>query len=307
MNGRRASLVHRAEYALTAAALALTARLSDVATARLAGAIGRLGYRPLGIRRDVVEANLRLAYPDREDDWIRNTAVAAYAHLARETIATLRCGRIGPAAALEQTDVEGLDAVRTALDAGRGVLILAGHLGNWELGGAAVAAHGLPMDAVTRRLSNPLSDAAILAARNRFGIHCIDRSEATRRGIESLRANRLLTLVADQDARDGGIFVPFFGRPASTPRGPAVLALRTGAPAFFMEPLRMSSGRLRVRLLPIDPAAARPDARADTRTITLAYVQALEAAVRRAPDQYLWHHRRWKTRSPEEPLSGRPV
>lgn len=306
MSHRPPRVGHRIEYALTAAGLRATGLLSDTAAARLAGSLGRLGYRPLGIRRAVVETNLRIAWPDKPEDWIRRTAAASYAHLARETLATLRAGRVGAAAALAQADVHGLDAVRAALDAGSGVLLLAGHLGNWELGGAAIAAHGVPFDAVVRRQNNPLSDAAILAARERFGIHCIERSSATRRGLESLRANRLLALVADQDARGGGIFVPFFGRPASTPRGPAVLALRTGARLFLMEPLRMPDGRLRVRVLPIEVQPSGVTG-ADARSITRAYVHALETAIRQAPEQYLWHHRRWKTAPSEEPRRDESV
>jgi len=294
---RSPTLAHRFEFAAIRATVGASRLVSAGLATRIAGGTGRLGYRPLGIRRKVVDANLEIAFPDRDVAWRRRVAADSYAHLAAEGLATLRCAPGGRQAVLEQAWLDGADTLQAALDLGRGVIILAGHLGNWELGVGTIAASGFPLDAVARRQNNPLFDRAILEARAGFGIRCIERSRATRPSLESLRANRLLTLIADQDARRRGIFVPFFSRLASTPRGPAVFALRTGAPMLLMEPLRMADGRLRVRMLPIEVELSG-DAEEDTRSITAAYARTLEASVRSAPEQYLWQHRRWKTRPP---------
>ena len=303
---REASFGQRAEYALFRAVVGGGLLLRPGAAGRVAGGAGRFGYRVLRIRRHVVDSNLRLAFPDRDAAWIRRTAAASYAHLARETLATLWYSRAGIAALRRDSNVEGLEAFRDALDAGRGAILLAGHLGNWELGTALVAGNGFPVDAVVRRQRNPLFDRAINNSRTGFGMRIIDRTDSTRAILAALRENRVVALIADQDARDSGFFVPFFGRPASSPRGPAVLALRTGAPLILMVPLRRPDGRLHVRFRRID-AGRDGGPGSDAYAVTARFARELEAAVREAPEQYLWHHRRWKTRPPEEPASRRPV
>lgn len=290
---RRAA--HRAEYALVRLARLVDRLLGPRLSGRLAGLVGRFAYRPLGIRRGVVEEQLLLAFPDRAEEWRRRTASAAYEHLGREGIMLLRLSRLGRDDVIAVTHVDGLDALRSAVAAGRGAVLVTGHFGNWEIGGASVAARGVPLDVVARRQANPLVDRLINEARERLGMTVIPGDGATRAALRSLRRGRAVALVADQDARAQGIFVPFFGRPASTHRGPAVLALRTGAPVFMGTAVRGPDGRYRVtiREVPV-PGGDDPEERADRLTAELA--AALEAAIREEPGQYLWQHRRWKTR-----------
>lgn len=291
---QRPTLAHRLEYGAVVTAVATSRLLPDRTLSSLAAATGRLGYR-LGIRRKVVDANLRIAFPERDDAWRATIAMRSYAHLARETIATLHAAPGGQQAAMAQSYLEGGDALSDALDRGRGIVLVAGHLGNWELGAATLAGSGFPLDAIARRQNNPLFDRAMLKTRTGFGFRVIERHSAARPSLEALRANHVLTLIADQDARAAGVFVPFFSRLASTPRGPAVFALRTGAPLFLMEPLRQPDGRLRVRVLPLEFEASG-DTEADTYTVIATFASALERSIRSAPEQYLWQHRRWKTR-----------
>ncbi|HEX6939037.1 MAG TPA: lysophospholipid acyltransferase family protein [Longimicrobiales bacterium] len=300
MSGRAPRLRHRIEYVLFRTAAAAAAIAGDAAAGRLMAAAGRLAYAPLGIRRRAVEAHLRRAFPERDDAWIRDTAAAAYAHLGREGAAMIRLASLDREHILARTEVEGLEAFRAALEPGRGIVLVTGHLGNWEIGGAALAARGIPIDGVAQRQSNPLFDRAIVAARERLGMRVIERSRAVREGLRALRAGRVVALVADQDARRAGVFVPFFGHPASTHRGPATLALRTGAPLFLGTALRSPHGGYRVRLEPVE-VDRHGDPDDVVRRLTAAFTARLEAAIRAAPDQYLWHHRRWKTRPPEEP------
>lgn len=270
---------------------------------RLAAALGRLAYRPLGIRAAVVEDQLRRAFPERDAAWVRRTASASYAHLGREAMSMLRLSRLtaDDVRAVTQLD-EGFEELRAAVEAGAGAIMVTGHFGNWEIGGAALAARGIPLDVVARRQANPLTDRLINAARERLGMRVIATGDATRGSLRSLRAGRVLALVADQDARQAGIFIPFLGRPASTFRGPALLALRSGAPVFIGTAVRTPDGTYRVRIRRIEwPEADDPESR--LRALTAAHVAALEAAVRERPDQYLWHHRRWKTR-PENGNGG---
>lgn len=285
---------HHLEYALILLARGLDRILGARLSGWLAAALGRLVYRPLGIRRGVVEEQLRRAFPDRDEGWRRDVARASYEHLGREGMMLLRLSRLGPDDVIAVTDVDGLDALRAAVEDGRGAVLVTGHFGNWEIGGAGVAARGIPVDAVVQRQANPHFDRLINRAREQLGIRVIQRGGATKDGLRSLRGGRVVALVADQDARSRGVFVPFFGRPASTHRGPAVLALRTGAPVFMGTAVRRGDGRyaVTIREIPV-PAAGDPEEQIDRLTAALA--AALESAVREEPGQYLWQHRRWKT------------
>lgn len=286
---------HRIEYGLVLLARAFDRILGPRLAGGLAALMGRFAYRPLGIRATVVEEQLRRAFPGRDAAWQRRTARAAYEHLGREGMMLLRLSRLGREDVIAATEVVGLDALEAAVRAGKGAVMVTGHLGNWEIGGASVAARGVPLDVVAQRQANPLFDRLINRARERLGMTVVRRGGATREALRSLRRGRVVALVADQDARRRGVFVPFFGRPASTHRGPAVLALRSGAPVFMGTAVRRGDGGYRITIheIPV-PAGADLEERADRLTAELA--AALEAAVREEPGQYLWHHRRWKTR-----------
>jgi Kdo2-lipid IVA lauroyltransferase/acyltransferase len=120
-----------------------------------------------------------------------------------------------------------------------------------------------------------------------------------RRVYETLRAGGWVCMLADQDARGAGVFVPFFGRPASTPAGPARIALKAGAPIVMGFVTRRADGRLALDLEPAleRPAADDPD---PVRTLTARHTAQLERRVRMRPEQWFWLHRRWKTRPPAE-------
>ena len=199
----------------------------------------------------------------------------------------------------EATEVHGLEALRSAVEEGRGGVVVTGHLGSWEMGGAALAVRGIPVDAVALVQANPLFDRDLVEARNRLGMEVIRRGDAARAALRSLRAGRVPALVADQNARTAPLFVPFFGVPAATFRGPALFALRSGAPLFLGLCVRTSRHphryRVELREVSVEPSGELDD---DVRGLTEAWVAALEAGIRSAPEQYFWQHKRWKTRPP---------
>jgi len=293
---------HRAEYALVLLARGLDHLLGPRLSGALVAALGRFVYTRLGIRAKVVDNQLREAFPDRDRAWREAVARSAYEHLGREGMMMLRLSRLGVEDVLAATEVEGLDALRAAVDAGTGAVVMTGHFGNWEIGGASVAARGIPLDVVAQRQANPLFDRLINRMRARLGMTVIRRGGATREVLRSLKRGRAVALVADQDARSRGVYVPFFGRPASTHRGPAILALRSGAPVFMGTAVRRDDGGYLVRLRPVPiPDGDDFDERADR--LTAALTETLESAVREEPGQYLWQHRRWKS----VPEPGTPV
>jgi KDO2-lipid IV(A) lauroyltransferase len=253
------------------------------------------------VRRKVVEEHLAHAFPEKDDAWRSRVARASYRHLGREGVATFRWARLSPEEIRERTEVEGLEVLEAAVREERGVVLVTGHFGNWEIGGATVAAYGVPMDVIARRQRNPLFDREINRARERLKMRVIERGEARRKVLRSLRQGRVVAFVGDQDARHKGVFVDFLGRRASTARGAAFFALRTGCPLVAAFMCRKSGFPQRYRLsvcrIPLDPTN---DQEADVLRLTEAHTRHLEAQVREHPEQYFWQHRRWKTRPPED-------
>lgn len=289
---------HRIEYAAFRVVLAGSGMLSDARAAALGAALGRLGY-PIGIRRAVVLHNLRIAFPGADAAWIERTARASYEHLGRETMMMLRLATMSRADLIERTRTVNEDAAAEAVARGRGIVVVAGHLGNWEIGAAMMAARGYPVDVIAKRAANPLFYDKVLTARERLGVGVIDFQRATRQALHALRAGRAVAFAADQHAGRAGLRVPFFGRLASTYRGPALMALRTDAAMFLSIPLRLADGTYEITLEPI-PVERSGDMEADVLRLTTTYTRRLEAAVRSHPEQYVWQHRRWRTPPPTQ-------
>ena len=305
--GRRAaeaprhSPAHRVEYALARtlerAVATLPERASDAVGARVGALAGALG-----LRRKVVESNLRLAFPEQPEDWIARTTRAAYEHLGRETAVILRLSRLDRQAVVDRTVPVGWDELEGALGEGKGVLLVTGHFGNWELAAATVASRGVPIAAIVRRQGNRLVDERLDLLRRRLGVETISQGEAPSRVPRILRRNGVVGIVGDQDARRAGVFVPFFGRPASTHRGPALFALRLEAAVFACVSRRLPGPGVRYETSGHRiPVLRTGDLEADVRTLTAALAAALEAEIRKAPEQYFWFHRRWKSSHRAEP------
>ena len=291
---------HRVEYGLARAVASSISALPDGVADAVGRRLGRTAYR-LGIRRSAAENNLALAFPEADPDWQRDIALGAYEHLGREAVAMLHLARMDVATIREHTLVQGWDEVEGGLDEGRGVIFATGHFGNWEVAAASVAARGVPMAAIVKRQHNPLVNTWVDDIRRGLGIETITRGAAPRRVPRFLRAGGAVGIVGDQDAGRSGVFVPFFGRAASTHRGAALFALRLGAPLFASTARRLPGPEVRYELTAERIEITRTgDLEADTLRLTAAIAARLEAAVRSAPEQYFWFHRRWKTTPPEE-------
>ena len=296
------TFAHRAEYAALRGAVAAMERLSFSSAGRIGARIGSLGFSPLNIRRDVVERQLRAALPERDAADIERIARAAYAHLGRTSIETAILPSYSSAQIIDLFEsVQGWELVEKKLALGKGLILVTGHLGNWELGGAYIAARGLPIDAVARHMANPLFDGYLTKTRERIGMTVIHDEDAVKRVPRALRTGHAIAFLFDQGAVGlASTWVPFFGRFAKTPRGPAVFALRLGAPVMFGVALRQPSGRYQLSFEPIE-VVETGDREADVDRIVADYSSVLERWIRRAPEQYLWHHRRWKHQRPGTP------
>jgi KDO2-lipid IV(A) lauroyltransferase len=283
------------EHAGVQLAMGLAGALPEPAAVWIGRAFGRAAWR-LGVRRRVALENIARAYgADGDPAAELRLGRASYEHLGTSFIEFLRLPRLTPATLRDRLVLDGGEHFRGALAGGRGAVVASGHLGNWELMIACVAASGFPATCVVQPLRNRRVEALVERVRGGAGIEVVRRGMALRRLRAVLAANRLLLFLCDQDARRRGVFVPFFDVPASTPKGAAQVAVRLGVPFIPAFGWREAGGRHRVV---VHPPLAVPtgDEESAVRGLLAGFTARLEAAVRVAPEQYWWAHRRWKTR-----------
>ena len=273
---------------------------------RIGENLGTIGYKPLRIRKDVVEKQIAAAFPEMTHAQVQTVARASFAHLGRTAIETALLPGLGTKGLLDLvTQVDGWEYVERARAGGRGVVLMAGHHGNWELLAGYVAARGIPLDVIARGMANPLFDSYLNGIRRALGMTVVHDSEAVKRTPRALREGRAVGFVADQGVLGlASTYVNFFGRPAKTPRGAAVFALRFNAPVLFFDALRQPDGRYQVIVEPVE-VSLTGDREADVDAIITRFTELLEKWVRRVPAQYFWQHRRWKRQPPDTPLELR--
>jgi KDO2-lipid IV(A) lauroyltransferase len=192
--------------------------------------------------------------------------------------------------------------VRELLRRRRPVIVITGHFGGWEVAGYTLAALGFRSVALYRPLDNPYVDAYVQGVRRRRGLRLLSKRGATEELDDILSAGVPVSFVADQDAGRKGLFVDFFGRPASTYKAPGLLAMQYDAPLAVATARRLDRPfTFEVKVQRIIEPEEWSDADDPLRWITREYNRALEDAIAEAPEQYLWVHRRWKHRPPGEP------
>ena len=298
---RPASLWHRigqrAVAALVAIVGGLAGRLPLGAAQGLGAGLGRIAYCILPGRRRVALDNLTLVYGDTLSPGARVTlARQSFEHLG---ITAMECCRLffGPAERLlGRVRGQGMEHIGQAMAHGRGVFFLTGHFGNWELLAATHGLAGFGLSVVVRPLDNPYLDALIARARERSGLRAISKRDAVQGVRAALARGECIGILLDQDAGREGVFVPFMGRPASTSRALAVLAIKTRAPVVPAFIHRLPDGGHELVLDPEIPLAITGDLDHDIEVNTARYTEAIERHVRAHPEQWFWVHRRWKSR-----------
>ena len=252
-------------------------------------------------RRRALE-HVALAFPDLD--------VNTRARIVREAFAQLgdAAAEIAHVDALRKRfdevvrfDAASRSAIEGALAEGRGVIVVAGHIGNWELLGFYLASRGYPVWTLARAQADPRLDGWVRRFRESRGVHTILRHEAgaAKAMLRAFRDGAILGFFLDQDTDVAGVFVPFFGRDAWTPSGAAVMALRTGAAVVVATMHREADHRhaLRIERAHYDASGPRDDA---VLRFTAELTARLESAIRREPAQWVWMHQRWKRRPPDE-------
>jgi KDO2-lipid IV(A) lauroyltransferase len=267
--------------------------------ARWVGAgVGRAGYRVLSRLRQVGARNLRLAFPEKSAGEREAILRRVYRNLGWLLAEFCQMRDYTAERASGFIRYEGLENYRKARDKGQGVLVLTGHLGAWELSSFYHSLMGTPMGVVIRRLDNPMVDAYVNRIRCLHGNRVIHKDDFARGLIASMRAGETVGILMDTNMTPPqGVFVPFFGVAACTASGMARVAQKTGAvvvPGFLLWAER--EGRYVLRFGEEIAMVDTGNAEADSVMNTAIFTAVLERYIREYPDQWLWMHRRWKTR-----------
>ena len=295
-----------------AALVGLIALIPRGPAVRLGALLGGLGFRLFGDARRLALRHLALAFPEKTEAERADITRRMFVHLGMSAmeITSIR----SYADQIERYMEIDPAPLRTALAQGKGIVFVTGHLGNWELMARAVAKVGAPVSAVAKRGGDARLMGLIEGWRQDGAITTLWREDAStaRALLRVFKENRVLGLLCDQDTNVQGVWVPFFGRPAWSPRAPADLALRTGAPILVgtshRKGERPGDGFLfEMTAVPYDPRPA--DKEAEVVRITAACQAVLEDAIRRHPADWVWMHERWKTQPvpPSQSSSPPPI
>jgi len=293
----------RLEYGLVWLIVKLMGLLPRSAARGVGAAIGWVAFLSMGRLRRTALINLRLAFPEKSIADHTRILHTMYRNLGWQLGEFCKM----PHYTLSQADrfirYEGLEHYLAARERGHGVLVLTGHLGAWELSSFYHSLAGHPMSMVIRRLDNPLVDRFVNSIRCMHGNRVLHKNDFARGLIAAMRAGKTVGVLMDTNMTPPqGVFVDFFGHAACTASGVARVALHTGAavlPGFMVwEP---SEKRYVLHFLPSLQLANTGDDDRDAIANTQIFTTALEDVVRRYPEQWLWVHRRWKTRPPGAP------
>jgi len=292
-------LRHHLELAGVKALIALPALFPLKISVKLGGALGVLAFDLFRVRRRVSLDNLSRAFGDRCSARERERiARRSYVNFAKSMVEFASLKRLTKLDYEKLVRVEGVENLERALAAGRGVVAVTGHFGSWELLGAAIVARGFSADFLVGEQSNSLVNDAMNDLRRAAGIGVIERGIAARGVFDSLKRRRIVALLADQDARRAGVFVDFFGTPASTFQGPAQFAFRAGCPILCTFIVRQRDESHVAHFLPPVFPRTEGERDAEIKRLTAEHVKSLEEFASRHPDHYFWAHKRWKTKPP---------
>jgi KDO2-lipid IV(A) lauroyltransferase len=260
--------------------------------------VAALGFRLAGRQRRAGIRNLTMAMPQLDDQERHAILRGSFSSLGRLLVEFSHFPDLNKSNIADHVVYDGFEHYENAVKRGRGVIFLTGHFGAWELSCYAHSLYGHPMKFIVRELDNARVERLIESYRGRAGNTPIEKRNASRDILRALRNNETIGILVDQNTtRDEGVFVDFFGIPAATTPAIATLALRTGAavvPGFLIWDRKIRKHRLH-----FDPAMeliTTGDPARDILENTQACNAVLEKMIRLYPDQWLWIHRRWKTR-----------
>lgn len=259
--------------------------------------LGRLAYFLLIQDRRTTFKHLKFALRDKFDEKrIKKISVQVFENLGKNSADVARLRSFNWEKIKKIVFVEGLKHLDSVYKEGKGVIILTGHIGNFELLAAYLSLRGYKLSVVGREVYDPKLNKLLVENRKKMGLENISSTEDIRKMISSLQKGRVLGILADQDSKKvKGVYVDFFGKKAKTPLGPALLHLKYGFPIVPLAILRM--GRYGYKIIVKKPIVFTPtgEKEKDLVQITQLYTEELEKIIRENPSEWVWMHKRWRS------------
>lgn len=265
--------------------------------------LGGLAFAFARNLRRTGERNLILAFPEKSQTEREQIVRGVFRSLGRQLGVVSKFASSSIDSLSRIFEIEGLEHYELLKSRNKGIIFFTAHLGAWELLPLCSSLRGNPLNVVVRRLDNPQVEKLIEKIRSRFGNHTLDKLSAGRQMIKVLRSGEALGLLTDLNVvNEEAIFVDFFGVPAATNFMVAKLALRTNAPIVPMfAPWHEDVKKFVLQVSPPVPVEVTGDEETDVRNLTAKLSLITENKIRSYPDQWLWIHKRWKTRPAGEP------
>lgn len=289
------TLKHRFEYRLAAFFAGLFRILPVSWAVSLGMGLGWIGYKLIGIRKKVMLDNLRQAFPEKSRTEREKIALKSYCHWGGMAAEFALLPKMDERRFRRYVEFDGEEVLDKVAAGGKGGLIISGHLGNWEWMGAMAARLGYGVTYIVASQSNKLVDRMMDDFRRSQGIETWQTRIGAKGVLKSVKNNRMIALMIDQDAGRNCVFVDFFGLEASTHRGPAVFHLKTGSPLIISTCIRVKGPHYRVLFEETDISVPEGSTEDKYIHIMAELTKLLEAKIREHPEQYFWMHKRWKT------------
>ena len=256
-----------------------------------------LGYHLSLKHRLIAIHNLMRAFPEKPLDEILSIAKASFVSFSLVFAEFPELLYLNKDNLNRWVSIKGLEHYNAALQEGKGVLLISAHFGNWEFGNAALAILSKPPIFMARILDSPFLEEGVSYARSTLGISIINKENAMRPMLRLLKSGAAVNLLIDQNVSVyDGVFINFFGRPACTTSGVALMAMHSGAAVVPIFTTRMPDGRYLAEIGPGIETVHTGNRDQDVVTNTQNYASVVEDHIRKYPRQWLWVHQRWKTK-----------
>jgi len=292
---KNTGIVRRLEFVLFQLFCAVLRLLSYRSMQRFSRLLADFSFFVLRIRRKYTFNNLRNAFPDKPEKWIRYIARRSQHGLFLSLFEFLYIDKLRQDEIKHLVTLTNPEVVEQALSRNRGIIFMTGHFGNWELLATATMLHmnssGL---IIVKKQKNHFIDKMINDLRTKHTNRIVYMKESVREIVKTLSDNGIVAMIADQSAPRDSVYVPFFGREVATFAGPAYFALRTGAPIIMSVSVRRPDGGYDAIFEEVKIDNLQDASKENIKELTARHTAVLEKYIRHYPDHWLWQHRRWK-------------
>lgn len=254
--------------------------------------VGRIIFRLSRKYRERTLSNLRMCFPEWPEERIRTTARRVFEHFCKTTVRFFRADKLSDEDVINSVTFSGFDAFTQGLALGNGVLLITAHFGNWERLAHFLTLQGIKLSVVARDTNTERITELVNSMRTRQGVEVFSRGKAAREMLRKLANNEVVGILPDQNTRE--LLVPFFGKPAGTNEGPAMIQLRTGARIVMSFLWETDDGNYEGCAYALQMPALSGDKKKDAEEIMLRINEEIENIIRQHPEQWLWLHDRWR-------------